>query len=116
GVSHFVYLAWNARRRRPVSALELELQAEVDKYVTCLLLLWPRVGGLRPRLFDAFTLDPACEAVERERYLVANTNARAYAARLEARYLDGGRVHDMIDELRRFYRLGAAEKLAYIAA
>src|SRR6516164_7769408 len=34
GVSHFVYVVWRARRGRPVSALELELQAEVDKYVT----------------------------------------------------------------------------------
>ena len=39
GVSHFVYVAWRARAKRPVSAFELELQAEVDKYVTCLLTL-----------------------------------------------------------------------------
>ena len=115
-MSHFVYLAWNARRRRQVSALELELQAEIDKYVTCLLMLWPDVGGLRPRLFDAFRLDPECDAGERERYLVANSNARAYAARLDARYLARGKLFDMIDELRWFYRLGASEKLSYIAA
>jgi hypothetical protein len=30
GVSHFVYLAWNAAHDRPVSLLELELQAEID--------------------------------------------------------------------------------------
>jgi hypothetical protein len=116
GVSHFVYLAWNARRRRQVSALELELQAEVDKYATCLLLRWPEVGGLRPRLFDAFEVDPACDPAERERYLVANSNARAYAARLDARYVARGRVFELLDELRRFYRLGGAAKLAHIAA
>jgi hypothetical protein len=33
GVSHFVYLAWNAGHDKPVSLLELEMQAEVDKYV-----------------------------------------------------------------------------------
>src|SRR5437764_12456138 len=33
GVSHFLYLAWNARHDRPVSLLGPELQAEVDKYV-----------------------------------------------------------------------------------
>src|SRR6185312_4492751 len=31
GVSHFLYLAWNAGHDRPVSILELEMQAEVDK-------------------------------------------------------------------------------------
>ena len=37
GVSHFIYAAICARAERPVTQLELELQAEVDKYVTCLL-------------------------------------------------------------------------------
>src|SRR5207302_5421936 len=32
GVSHFVYVMARARAERPFSALELELQAEVDKY------------------------------------------------------------------------------------
>ena len=32
GVSHFHYFVWSADRRRHVSLLELELQAEVDKY------------------------------------------------------------------------------------
>lgn len=113
GVSHFVYLAWNARRRRQVSALELELQAEIDKYVTCLLLLWPSVSDLRTRLFDDFELEPDLDAVERERYLVANSNARAYAARLHTRYLEHGRLFAMLDELRWFYRLSVTEKLAY---
>src|SRR5438270_492616 len=39
GVSHFLYLAWNAGHDRPVSLLELEMQAEVDKYVVSYWLL-----------------------------------------------------------------------------
>jgi hypothetical protein len=120
GVSHFVYLAWRARRKRPVSALELELQAEIDKYVTCLLLLWPKAGAapadLRTRLFDAFELAPDLDGDERDRYLAANSNARAYAARLDARYLTHGRLFAMLDELRWFWRLGLRDKLAFIAA
>jgi hypothetical protein len=120
GVSHFVYLAWRARRQRQVTALELELQAEIDKYVTCLLLLLPHGGlaaaaELRPRLFDAFELEPGMDDEERDRYLAANSNARAYAARLEARYVARGAVGEMLHELRWFYRLGAPEKLAHIA-
>jgi hypothetical protein len=119
GVSHFVYVAWRAQRGRPVSPLELELQAEIDKYVTCLLTLWPQAGGapagLRERLFDRFELEADLHPEERERYLVANTNARTYAASLEARYVQGGRIVDMLGELRRFYRLGAGDKLSHIA-
>ena len=113
GVSHFVYVAWRARRGRPVSAFELELQAEVDKYVTCVLM----GGGERlvSRLFDEWTLAPGMDAEERERYLVANSNARAYARSLEERFVQRGHLLGMIEELRRFYRMGASEKLSAIA-
>ena len=106
-----------ARSRRRVSALELELQAEVDKYVTCLLLLLSRgarAGALRTRLFDAFELAPGLDAEERDRYLVANANARTYATRLEQRYVERGAVVEMLAELRWFYRLGVTEKLEHI--
>ena len=39
GVSHFTYYAWNAQLEKPVTLLEMELQAEVDKYVATTLLL-----------------------------------------------------------------------------
>jgi len=39
GVSHFTYLGFHARHDRPVSLHELELQAEVDKFVCGLWLL-----------------------------------------------------------------------------
>jgi hypothetical protein len=115
GVSHFVYVAWRARRGRPVSPFELELQAEIDKYVTCLLTMWPQPpSDLRLRLFDHFELEPGMDEEERSRYLAANSNARAYAASLESRFVARAGVPDMLAELRRFYRLGAQEKLDHI--
>ena len=39
GVSHFNYVVWNAERRRQITQLELELQAEVDKFVTAMIRL-----------------------------------------------------------------------------
>ena len=38
-VSHFLYLLFRARSERQVTQLELELQAEVDKYLTALFFL-----------------------------------------------------------------------------
>src|SRR5688572_13022142 len=116
GVSHFVYLAWRARADRSVSALELELQAEVDKYVTCLLTTWPKApADLRATLFERFELAPDLDGEERDRYLAANANARSYAASLDTRFVARGALGDMLEELRRFYRLGSAEKLSHIA-
>src|SRR5260221_10335546 len=41
GVSHFVYLAWNAAPHRPGGLLQLPLQAEIHQYLAHFLLLRP---------------------------------------------------------------------------
>jgi len=115
GVSHFIYAVCCARAERPVSQLELELQAEVDKYITCLLVTSPDVGvseALRERLFVDACYDDDLDREERDRYAAANDNANLYAKQLERRYLSQHRVTEMLAELRRFYRVGLAEKLA----
>jgi len=117
GVSHFVYVAFRAGRNQQVSALELELQAEVDKYVTCLLShddTRGRSEKLRNRLFKQIEYDDDLEPHEKERYRVANNNALRYSESLERRYVDNGRVGEMLVELRKFYRLGLRGKMQHI--
>ena len=67
GVSHFHYLMWSIARGREVTLLELELQAEVDKYASALTLLTQQGAGqfprsLHARLFDriSFLPGPRC--------------------------------------------------------
>jgi hypothetical protein len=116
GVSHFIYVAVCAARDRSVTALELELQAEVDKFVSCTLVQGERdTADLRERLFERFLWAHDLDADERDRYRLANDQARRYSLSLDRRYLSRGRVDDMLDELRRFYRLGLQEKLQHIA-
>ncbi len=117
GVSHFVYLAWRARADRAVTGLELELQAEVDKYVTLVLIDVAEESGrdLRQRLFCDFSYEPGLSATERPRYVTANRIARRYAAYLEQTYVNQGRKSDMLCELRHFYRLPLSEKLSRAA-
>lgn len=118
GVSHFVYLVHRARLERPVSAVELELQAEVDKYLCALLVTMSQTGGvpesLRLRLFAEVRFAGDLSPEERERYELANTAAASYAAALEERYLRHRAVEEMLAEARRFYRKGLQEKLAHI--
>jgi hypothetical protein len=119
GVSHFVYLAYRAQVERPVSAVELELQAEVDKYLVALLVSWDQAGGppvdLRERLFARVTFAGDLSREERERYELANSAASSYAASLEERFLRTRSVEDMLAEARRFYRKGLADKLGHIS-
>jgi hypothetical protein len=121
GVSHFVYVAFRARAEVPISGLELELQAEIDKYVTCVLLHDDGAGdaddarALRERLFSRFHFAEDLSADERERYAAANVSAARYARSLETRFVHARRFPDMLGELRRFYRMTLADKLDLIS-
>lgn len=118
GVSHFIYVALCAEQERAVTALELELQAEVDKFVSCYLVEGDparETGELRRRLFDSVSFAADLDGDERERYHTANDQARRYAQTLDRRYIARGRVPDMLAELRRFYRLSLQDKLGHIA-
>ena len=67
GVSHFHYFVWSAGRERTVSLLELELQAEVDKYASALRLMLEQRAGRFPgelfeRLFERVAFLPTLSA------------------------------------------------------
>ena len=119
GVSHFIYAVCCARAERPVSQLELELQAEIDKYITCLLVTGPERAMsevLRERLFGEALYDTDLDRDERARYIAANDNALRYATYLEKQFVVRHKITEMLAELRRFYRLGLAAKLSTIAS
>jgi hypothetical protein len=120
GVSHFHYVSWSAGCERSVSLLELELQAEVDKYASALSLLLAQRGGRFPgelfrRLFDGCSLLPHLSGEERARYAEAHHCAARFCDRLEARFLRRRRARplEMLAELRSFYRLGRHAKLRH---
>jgi len=119
GVSHFTYYAWNAARDKHVSLFELELQAEVDKFVTTGMLLREQTGrepgGLHGWLFDSPTLAVELAEDERERYRRANRYAAKYCRRLLPT-LSGDDDAAAQRELRHFYRLSQTSKLAHIDA
>jgi hypothetical protein len=118
GVSHFIYVARCAAEDRQVTALELELQAEVDKFVSCLLCDAGAVddpGELRARLYDRVHYAHDLGHDERARYRTANGEARRYVEGLERRFLRTQRIGDMLEELRLFYRLSLEHKLGHIA-
>ncbi len=122
GVSHFHYVVWSTQRSRGVSLLELELQAEVDKYASALRLMLGQREGRFPRelfhrLFEATALMPHLDATERQRYAEAHYYGARFCRRLEERYLRTRRAKPeaLLMELRQFYRLGSQAKLRHAA-
>ena len=113
GVSHFVYLAERVRTGLPFTQLELELQAEIDKFVLLALDAEERPDArlLHFRIFEQATfLDPPGSEAG-ERYRLANRLAARFAGRL------AGRADVEVRALlRRFYRAGQAEKIALARA
>jgi hypothetical protein len=123
GVSHFVYTTWRLDQDLPVSLLELETQAEVDKYAVTVFLLADQQGGdfpahVHPRLFDRVSFDAGLEPDQYDRYRTAHRCAAQYCRRLEHRYVTRGqaRTEALVRELRRFYRLGSTAKLRHALA
>ena len=121
GVSHFVYVAWNAGFDKPVTLLELELQAEVDKYVLGAWLLREQGCGRFPRelhraLFERAHVDATAAAERARLYHTASTYAGRFCQRVAAALARGtrGATRDLVTELRRFYRWGNARKLRHI--
>lgn len=123
GVSHFVYSTWRLGRDAPVSLLELETQAEVDKYAATVFLIADQQGGtypaqVHPRLFDRVNFDARLQPEQYARYRTAHRCAAQYCRRLEQRFVRRGqaRIEALVRELRTFYRLGSAAKLRHALA
>lgn len=122
GVSHFHYLMWRLARGAEVSLLELELQAEVDKYAAAMWLLVRQGNGqfpgkLHAQLFHRVGFLPDLDATSRQRYEEANRHAARFCRKLEERFLRCRRPRPeaWVGELRRFFRHGHREKIRQAA-
>jgi hypothetical protein len=119
GVSHFNYIVWRAKQDKAVTLLELEMQAEVDKFVGTLLMALDQqdfefARRLHGWLFDRVRFNPDLNADQLERYRAANDFAGRFCHGLRDR-LKRDSIKGM-HELRHFYRLSQAEKISHIRA
>ncbi|MFK7996266.1 MAG: hypothetical protein AB8B87_19160 [Granulosicoccus sp.] len=112
GASHAVCLLWHAHYDRQIRPIDLELQAEIDKYVilaegsSCTV----ERRELHRRLFANSSLMPAQGTPLHDRYRTASQLASRYCHWLNLRFIE---VDDQIalqQELARFYRLSGRAK------
>jgi hypothetical protein len=115
GVSHFVYVVERARLGREATQLELEVQAEVDKWVVLAASMrgFDADGSatLRARLYERVIFVDDADSEVGERYRVANDVANRFVRRLERDYVGCARFIDLRAELRRFFHVGQEDKL-----
>jgi hypothetical protein len=119
GVSHFNYITWNAAADKSITLLEVEMQAEVDKYVSALLLLGQQsnsglIESLFGRLFDDPTFDANLGPRELSRYRAASLYAGRFCHSLEQRFPAASFAPAMLTELRAFFRQSQPEKVGHI--
>lgn len=118
GVSHFLYVVFAAGLGRRFSLLELEVQAEIDKFATLVLSRWSLgldwARTVHAQLFDRVSYNPHLDPDERWRYVEANRLARGYCARL-LRHVEAQRRDRFLSDLRYSYRLGAEAKIQHFA-
>lgn len=117
GISHFHCVAWKAVQDRSVSLLELELQGEIDKFVSTVLLALGQDDAEFSRhihgwLFDDVRYHDELDDEQLDRYRSANNYAARYCHRLR-RQLVRDRERALVD-LRQFYRLQLSEKISHI--
>lgn len=117
GISHFNCMAFKAGRDREVSLLELELQGEVDKFVTSAQIAIERgdhafLRKLHGWLFDEVGFHDELDATALARYRAANDYAARFCKHLLRGMLSGNDA--ALDELRVFFRLPIADKMSLI--
>ncbi|MBC7794691.1 MAG: hypothetical protein H7Z43_13385 [Clostridia bacterium] len=118
GVSHFVLYVFRSVQELQVTALELELQAEIDKFVTA----WEQRAAvtadkngeakhLSRIIFDNYELRAEVAPEEVDRYHVATRAAKRYCQKLVTKYGRDQSSERMHRDVREYYRLGLADKL-----
>lgn len=119
GISHFIYLTWNAQHDREISLFELELQAEVDKFIMAIILFSQQKEMQHPRqvltkLFIKLQFDSALKHHELARYTMANEYAYRYCEKLLGLLTGQPDEQQLFNDIRRFYRLTHHYKLKHI--
>lgn len=117
-LDHFLFIAQNYKQNRPFSLLELELQANVTKYLVLKYFIALQNKSLRLTIFDKeyiryhlfykrkYDIE---DNAERKRYEDAREFGIAYT-----KYIDLLSQEDRLRDLRQFSRMTCASKIRHI--
>lgn len=118
GVSHFVYYLHKAALEHDITELEMELQAEIDKFVLLSFFaeaLPHEKYQLLDLLFENYFLVADLLPEQAERYQTATGLARKYCYELLKRFKSADPTA-LLKEIRSFYPLRQDQKVRHILA
>lgn len=118
GVSHFVYYLHKASLEHEITELELELQAEIDKFVLLSFSIEstnPERHRILELLFEDYCLHKNLKPEQEERYRTATKLASKYCYGLLKDFKQTG-PEEVLQEVRSFYPLRQEQKIQYIMA
>jgi len=113
-VSHFLYLAWSVKNKRPVSLLDVELQGEIDKFLLS-SLHHPDQENLIERMFDDFSLHKELTEAEQALYRRASRLGAKFCRSLGSACEEGEMNPTALMRLRTFWRWATQRRLAEVA-
>lgn len=119
GVSHFVYYLWKTAQALPITQLEMELQAEIDKFLMFLFYTRSDVNQafancLLDLLFEDYSILKNLSEEDKGRYETASRLAAQYCYRLQKRFDTHSQLKELIREIRDFYHLNQKQKIEHI--
>lgn len=119
GVSHLLLTIVKNSQNSTLTQLEMETQAEVDKFIVTYALIGlychKRAPELLHHLFHSFALQSTINGESAERYLFAHLLARRFCIHLWKHFLERSRLSTALFELRRFYAASHWQKLDYLS-
>lgn len=116
GLSHFIYLMDRLNKGMHATKLELELQAEVDKFL--LFHLAAANGGksvpesVFNMQFEDFSFDSNLTPDEKERYIEASAFAAKFCHFLRQNYFNPLRISELMVVVREFFKMNLSQKIA----
>ncbi len=116
GVSHFVYYIHKASLDFSITQLELEMQAEIDKFLLLSLMTEDAQQNnetILEVLFEGYHLHDELSLEQIDRYHTASDLARKYCFALSKRIVNN-QLPELVSEVRHFYPLTQEQKIRHI--
>lgn len=109
-ISHFIYIVWSKSNDKKINLLDLELQAEVDKYVLATNFFKSK-GEVFEKIFESFRMRKNLRKDEEERYYTAHRLGKKLASNLQKTKISS---IQKINWLRMFYRQSITSRILLI--
>lgn len=116
GISHFVYYVHKSCLQCDVTQLEMELQAEIDKFVFLSLVIQKdqnQIYNILDLLFENYELHEDLTPTQIERYHTASNLAHRYCHELSKTMRLNNPI-EVLKKIRQFYPLSQEQKIRQI--